>query len=135
METQEILEGNRLIAEFMGMPITNVDVEYDTLWVSTDLHNGGAIVEETNACFHHSWDWLMPCVEKIAAIPKIETVKPNYWYGYEISSGHCWFYRENALYDKKEISNTERSTTIEATWQSVIGFIKWYNDNSPSRPA
>lgn len=39
-------QGNKIIAEFMGMPI-----------------------EPQNAEYHTSWDWLMPVVEKIETMP------------------------------------------------------------------
>ena len=48
------MNDNKLIAEFMGLPI----VEHDGMWYNP---------EDTNMKFNYdtSWDWLMPVVEKI----------------------------------------------------------------------
>ena len=33
------------------------------------------------------------------------------------------------IWSNKEIVNYESETTISATWQAVIQFIQWYNQN------
>jgi hypothetical protein len=60
MTPQEILQGNKLIAEFMGFEI--IDRPYG---------NGFVTLSETEICdvddllYHRDWNWLMPVVEKI----------------------------------------------------------------------
>lgn len=52
MSEQEILEGNRLIAEFMEV----------------DRFEAGSwqlYIQITNGSYHSSWDWLMPVIDKI----------------------------------------------------------------------
>jgi hypothetical protein len=52
MSEQEILEGNRLIAEFMEV----------------DRFEAGSwqlYIQMTNGSYHSSWDWLMPVIIKI----------------------------------------------------------------------
>jgi hypothetical protein len=69
---KEVLEGNKLIAEFMGWekyeddttykfpnlyPIHNIDDKENTGWTSEQI---------SNAEFHTRWDWLMPVIGKIS---------------------------------------------------------------------
>lgn len=56
----EILEGNKLIAEFMGMTKTETTqgIFYTTTSDPYEWH-------ETNLTYHHDWKMLMPVVEKI----------------------------------------------------------------------
>lgn len=68
MTNREILEGNKLIAEFMGFEkngniYTNKPRSYpSSLFLYKGLNNK---VMEDDLRFHSSWDWLMPVVRKI----------------------------------------------------------------------
>ena len=55
MKTNEILENNELIAEFMDITIGNYTTEEEE--APTQYHINDIL-------FHYSWDWLMPVVEK-----------------------------------------------------------------------
>ena len=126
---KEIIEGNKLIAEFMKFPSNKhlenwVDVpnEYISIY---GKHFGIGF----NCKFHKSWDWLMPVVEKIESI-KI----PQVAYGFEFSikgkrcitlskiTGEDVVVIGFHNYDKKYFY-----TKLEATWLAVVEFIKWYN--------
>lgn len=52
MKKEEIIEGNKLIAEFMG------EHTWTNLTTLKQEYNG-------NYQYHSSWDWLMPVVQKI----------------------------------------------------------------------
>lgn len=98
----EILEGNKLIAEFM-------------CWDRTEPTNSTLFEQSIkHTQYHRSWDWLMPVVEKIG--------------NYEISRGHCWFWLTSDIGEEKEISNQEAVSTIEAAWLAVVDFIKSNNN-------
>lgn len=56
MTQEEILEGNRLIAEFMRS-----DVVYDGITFSIALD---PLYDNTK--YHSSWDWLIPVLYKVA---------------------------------------------------------------------
>jgi hypothetical protein len=60
MTQEEIIHGNKLIAEFMGL-------EYTTkkYWKIGDITGNNQLFE---LHYHTSWDWLMPVVEKCNAI-------------------------------------------------------------------
>ena len=64
MEKNEILEGNKLIAEFLGYKSgpnrTGRGFGYYDL--------GGLIYHSNELRYHSSWNWLMPVVKKISTI-------------------------------------------------------------------
>lgn len=72
MKTNEILQGNRILAEFMGLKpgYNSYTKKYnwgDGIFFMT---NGDTIEEVMDsivgyAKYHSSWDWLMPVVEEI----------------------------------------------------------------------
>jgi len=72
MGLKEIIEGNKIIAEFMGGKYdkdTTFPIHPDDIWLP--VHG---IVNATNIgygrgrtiLYHSSWDWLIPCIGKIS---------------------------------------------------------------------
>jgi hypothetical protein len=91
MTQEEILEGNKLIAEFMGLPVHE---EY---------------FRGIDACKYHSdWNLLMPIVEKI-----------------ELFS--CYVIDSKTL---STIIECHYNSKIKSTYQAVVEFIKWYNQQN-----
>lgn len=116
MTQEEIIEGNKFIADFMGGK-----------WV-TDMssHEFGGFMELKNPkdlyfCdttllkYHSSWDWLMPVIAKIMALNLQE------------SNDLCQ--REPSFYIRP-IRNVLCGIDIEETWLAVVKFIKWYNNTN-----
>jgi hypothetical protein len=109
---QDIIEGNRLIAEFMGFygnpttkkPITSI---------------------EKDSKYHSSWDWLMPVVEKIERFFKID--------GKEVEFRLICYEDEISIIAKYTDKEWERIIEVNAdgsgkllnTYKAVIEFIKW----------
>ena len=61
MTQEQIVEGNKLIAEFMGIKISHLGVG--------DLYRCPVTDLPTTVCeleYHESWDWLMPVIGKIS---------------------------------------------------------------------
>ena len=121
MENQTILEGNKLIAEFMGGKYdkdTNFPIHPNDIWLPTHGIVNCATIESGNGRiiqYHTSWDWLMPVVEKIEnfndgctlCIIEDERCHINTQTNFEVDSvGY---------------------TKIEAVYNAIIEFIKWYN--------
>ena len=118
MKTNEILQGNRILAEFMGFTPLNkehtvfssndflYEREQENNWFDRDLK------------FHTSWDWLMPVVEKIESL------------GYDafINGLYCRI-TDSGLSDF-EIESLEVACKIEAVFSSCIEFAKWYKNQS-----
>lgn len=68
MNNENIIQGNMLIAEFMGYTIApNRD---NPISVYTHENRGFKFLFRINkAKYHTSWNWIMPVVEKISAMP------------------------------------------------------------------
>lgn len=113
MKTKEIIEGNKLIAEFMG-----VTQKENNWYDGFELHQAGLPFRcgaEGNGThelkFDTSWDWLMSVVEKISSLSK-----PNFTD--EINRKRIEIFKKVDIF-----------STIEWVYKSVIEFIKWYNQN------
>jgi hypothetical protein len=97
----EIVEGNKLIAEFMG------DKGHDMLSYQ----------------YHSSWDWLMPVVERIGEMPSINFNLSSF-------DGAVFYdddYKHTASGNR--IAKKE-NTMIQSTWLAVVEFIRWHNHQS-----
>jgi len=123
MTKEEILEGNKLIAEFLGyiyVPYTTGNYGGTHGWV---LKNYKLIDKKMPKLFlgrttkdllyHKSWDWLMPCVEKINKINILEL--PS-------NLGTLKIKVKGSLY------GIGVDNTIEDVWEVVVLFIKTYNE-------
>ena len=103
------IENNKLIAEFM----LNKIVPQSWTWE-----------------YHKSWDALMPVVEKIESIedsnlPYLSYSQNNFCVS--IRNGFCEIISGDFLMDFDEFSR-HSGTKIEATYNAVVEFIKWYNE-------
>ena len=117
MKTSKTLEGNKLIAEFMitQKPSDDFCVNWkDKIEFSVFMNGKSKTYLYSKLKFHSSWDWLMPVVEKIEDLGHGVTI---YRKGCQINDVHC--------------TNTgfRHNSKIEETYQAVIEFIKWYNEN------
>lgn len=104
MIEEKILEGNKLIAEFMGLSYCD-KYQYEG-WYQNNEYNY-RICDFNSLKYHSSWDWLIPAVEKIE-----HTMYVN------IKGCHVTI---------SSIVNVSKSTKIEAVWIAAVAFIKWYN--------
>jgi hypothetical protein len=96
-------ENNKLIAEFMGY-----ETYEHTDNVAIRLEEGNGLSTDyghVHTKYHTSWDWLMPVVYKIKWLEDIEEEKTE-----DIDAGLT-----NAL--------------LEQTFEAVVEFIKFYNEN------
>lgn len=99
---KEILEGNRLIAEFEGR--INKLCHYNN---TSSPYN-----------YEKSWDWIMPVVERIDSRTPYDpcvTIEYNW----------CSIKMLNGGFNIEVVGNSR----IEATYKAVVEFIKWYNKN------
>lgn len=103
----EVIEGNKIIAEFMGK-ITGIGIPLST------FNN-----------YHTSWDCLMPVVEKISRI-ELDRFEDVIATAYPRTFGML-SHDGKAMVRLNRSSLFEAETLIEATWLAVIDFINWYN--------
>ena len=126
MSEQEIIEGNKLIAEFMELQAIEISAAIYQIKSSTHLFfeefkiNDVSIeqgFDKNNPLnyfhkflkfrYHSSWDWIYPVVKKINNIRKFEE------YGYITQIAFV-----NLAWARKDINEV---------WESCVKFIKWYN--------
>ncbi len=113
MNKEEIIEGNKLIAEFMGIPKCGRCEDCGGYQFSPAV-----IFLPSEMQYSENWDWLMPIVIKI------------------ISELRTDFYIDRMNYDNFFIGlgtdgiysqNERNDSAIEGVFKSVISFIKWHN--------
>lgn len=114
MTEQQIIEGNKLIAEFMGL------WESEKGYLYNPQFERGFKVDELQ--YDLSWDWLMPVVEKIEEL------------NYDVNIlGGAWCIIKDVDPDRsegEEIIDTSGLSKHQATYKACIEFIKWHNENT-----
>jgi len=140
MNNEEILEGNKLIAEFMGYKpcFSHIIDKYNYTqtvdgFLITGKCNAGNHQEDEyenfaikHLIFHYSWDWLMPVVEKIESISELSlNRKCNFHVTIEKHQCVIMWGISFTISDIYDYNNSKISTV----YKSVIEFIKWYNEN------
>lgn len=116
MTQQEILEGNKLCAEFLEWK------EEDRSWYQTDSFIRYVVYSEHSNYphkglpFHRDWNWLMVVVKKCCE-----------------SFEHHQFDSEEYYHITEEIFHPDYSLSefmnadIEAVFERVVQYIKWHN--------
>lgn len=122
----EILEGNKLIAEFMGAEnetgyfqastIGKTKVPTGRMWMKERFPNNMHLCKEDDLRYHSSWDWIMPVVEKIRNIVDKK----------EYDKEGLLFYKE-ALSRYVPIRNELVKINLSNVHYCVVEFILWYN--------
>lgn len=120
MTEQEIIESNKLIAEFLGLNIITDGISlFDTNY-------------KPLAKYHESWNDLMPVVEKIISMDYVVKTMSSHtlsrkWVLHRITI------KKNS-YNEQIISEVESDYTngeslINVIYKGVVEFIKWHNKN------
>ena len=107
---EEIIENNRIIAEFIGLKVEDEDERIFINGLGTRL------LEDT---FNKSWDWLMQVVEKI------ESLEDN---RYNIEINNLWC----NIYDTKimDVFEYMEDSKINSVYGACLEFIKGYNSQN-----
>ncbi|KYG76413.1 hypothetical protein AWW68_19395 [Roseivirga spongicola] len=125
-----ITQGNRLIAEFMGAERyapNDFDI-HGCATLDVTEQEGKHFFNPSEMKYHSSWDWLMPVVEKIESINSIKDQSTtdyffqatNFIQNYTASI----MSRDNLL-----IVEAEGEARIDASFNAVVEFIEWYNQD------
>jgi hypothetical protein len=128
MTEQEIIEGNKLIAEFMDYEHDDNDEDSVTYCcdhlvnISEVAHWESSIDDWTSWLrademkFHSSWDWLMPVFKKIwESIDQFQYDDEPYLYITE------------EIFHPDYLLSDFINNNIEGVWNRCVEFIKWYN--------
>lgn len=130
MTQEEILEGNKLIAEFL-YPNLRDRVLTRELILGEEAYAKMVIIHEDYHLlrYHSSWDWLMPVVEKIEQIKCVNVYTSKTTHG-EFSIEISYETPSYAgIQNNKSIFIKDKTLTkIESTYKAAIEFIKWYNE-------
>ena len=121
METKElsvsVIEGNKLIAEFMGGWYETKD-QPNPYW--ENIWSEKIYPDTKDLKYHKSFDWLMPVVEKIESL------------GYEVKIGRISCQVHEILKQNSPISSLvcgNISKKIDLVYDVCVNFIQWYNQN------
>jgi hypothetical protein len=121
MKLEKIIEGNRLIAKFMGYNVEMIDNEF---YFTLDDMLESFCNDEIH--YHSSWDWLMPVMQKIGTLGFCITLefdeKPYLTYISIMDNSTATYIDED--YEDRDY---EIESDIHLAWFNVVNFIKWYN--------
>lgn len=130
MEIKDIKSSNKLIAEFMEATSYKHGI-FDAVNFPEKTEEGFKSYDLIYLKYNSSWDWLMPCIDKIERLYETETSLPMF----EINSHYCKFALTYPHKYKVFIAGCYRSSPeeikanskIEAAWMVAVEFIKYYN--------
>jgi hypothetical protein len=122
MTEKEILEGNKIIAEFMGEKVVGSNKE----WVDIEFQG-----KPLTAHYQESWDWLLPVYKKLGTdLKKLSSDIKSY-------KGCSWVSKQATL---KHIDDCDAVIRCEIwgvrimdTFNGIVETIKWYNKNKDNK--
>lgn len=124
MNNEKVIEGNKLIAEFMGY---NKE-ETICLLCSCVYQEGGCSYSGCGSMgteqrvlipeYHSSRDWLHTAIDKIKNIDPSE-------FNYDAEA------MANFRYQKQSVTDMRICVDIDHAFAYVVEFITWYNQNKP----
>jgi len=141
---EEIAENNKLIAEFMGYKNIKIESKEAGCIIPSPPGWEKQFPRGVHLTFSYNEDWnkLIPVVEKIESLDlkewgyKWESHDGEIEYNngsicVEIERNRCWIYMNLQLDPFHTFNEQTRGidfpTKLEATYQAVVEFIKWYN--------
>ena len=121
---ENIIENNKLIAEFMNIEIDNRQ-NLKSYRLTNSVYSSILLASHTeNLFFHDSWTWLMPVVEKIEQLKN----RHGFTFSVKISGNYCTIesYNYSLILRIVECNNI---TKFKSVYHACIEFIKWYNSH------
>lgn len=119
MTTEQILENNRLIAEFMGWKKSHYPNLPDKMYnLDKDGEEMGCHISQFS--YHNSWNWLIPVVEKIESLGYVVKIHLKSCF----IMSHDKFIANIGNYISKFHS---KASKIDAVYAACVSFIQWFN--------
>lgn len=127
---EEIIENNWLIATFLDGEVREIwkiggRSEYAWFgetaekWRKEKLGIGvGTALLEGHLCFHKSWDWLMPVIQKMCSLGNIVKFQ-GFKNIYEIMI--------DSIEPDTNVIKAESNDPLLLAYESVVKFVKFYN--------
>lgn len=128
MSEQQVIEGNKKIAEFMGGVYKTVHCGWDETSSQRFYLPGHHLLDYvrdfiSDILYHSSFDWLMPVVTKIR--------KLGYYVVIEFSSQEvvCQIRKSDTiLADFCGCNEGNTLSDVTAVWLAVVNFLEWENN-------
>ncbi len=125
MSNNEILEANKLIANFMGVEIGKELYSW-RIGCTEPLRSD-------HLAYDKSWGWLMPVVEKIESLNVKVFGDEIKYFAFTIQNKYCIIMghtnvRQPGCYYQTPYGFVPDSK-IHAVWLAVNEFLEWYNKN------
>ena len=124
MTQEEIIAGNKLIAEFMGGWWETKD-QPNPYW--ENVVSNKIYPTDRDLVYHKSWDALMPVVEKVTSLTKEKKYIPPGKYLEYKEQRDKYDEQWEKLFDYQAYNFF--SGEIKSIYQAIVEFIKWYNSN------
>ena len=140
MTQEQIIEGNKLLAEFMGYEHNELEDDdvtityncYDHLenisgkkpWEST-IDDYASWLRPDEMKFHSDWNWLMSVVDKIEDL-RCKDIEDNeiQWFVVIGEGADCRIYHDYSDVDEIIVYGAE--SKIVAAWQAIVEFVRSY---------
>lgn len=126
---KNIVENNKLIAEFMGF-VADKSFEVklaDGINTSYYYRKDDVVHLPERMRYNSSWDWLMGVIEKIESLPAMED---NGNFFFEIHQDSVTVFNSTRMDIVIEVIG--QGSRINNTYKAVIEFIQWYNQETKS---
>ena len=123
MTNQEILEGNKLIAEFMEAKM--IVENYHGINIIKFPY--GQTHDLAELRYHSLWDWLMPVVQKVTKLIQDQQYIPIGKYQEYKEQYNIYEEQWRKLFDYQAYNFFKAD--IESIYKAMISFIEWYNHN------
>lgn len=115
-----IEEGNKLIAEFMGIEEVNCN-QSDRYRLTSSPYSGIFTMSHCRYLhFDRSYEWLMPVVEKIEQLDK--------GYKFQVCRRRVQIMEDSGT--QLHVLTVKKGSKRESIWEAVVQFIQWHNQTN-----
>jgi len=123
MNQEEITQGSKLIAEFLGAKCVH-NVDYELYGIIDSIQDGVAeqhFFPAEEMLFHSDWNWLMAVVDKVEGIGVKVIIGRMFC---EISYTNPL--KQSETFEVRMVSGIKKN----AIYGALVRYIKWYNENN-----
>lgn len=128
---ENVVENNESIALFVDFEKT----KGADLYISPEGYEWERFLDIENYIlpiqflFHSSWEWLMPVVEKIGDLILVGKDGEPISYRVTMYDRICKIEYSSITYGWTLLFERHGNTLLEATYNTAVKFIEWYNEN------